>query len=402
MKPAREPGPRSGGNMAYDAARKLHILFGSQFSNDPHTWAYDLAKNEWRDLAPPTMPPTDSNDCVLTYDSINRVIIAVIKVSEGKDEAATHRLETWSFDAGANEWKKMNPEIEPDPTGSRARNLSSLRSSTSPCSRIGPTAKSRTNSKSGPIASLRRSPRRVPAEAQPNRAGARSRASWKILSFRSSRQRGPNCRGKASRRRPATSLSGRSVEVLTEDQLTRSKERTPPLAEPSVGAIKRVAQPASIEGEPIHERAFTPEQLDASGKPYRFGVHAYRVRAVNEAGVESGPSPACFTIPSAPQSVFCREEGESAQLAWAAPASGARAYRVYRMNGRFNKEPLPRLTPEPIAALTFTDPEAGESTRRYHIVAVDALGQEGFPSAPVWFKREWQQFYEPFSGPWHQ
>ena len=28
--------------MAYDAARKLHILFGAQFSNDPHTWAYDL------------------------------------------------------------------------------------------------------------------------------------------------------------------------------------------------------------------------------------------------------------------------------------------------------------------------------------------------------------------------
>ena len=27
---------------------------------------------------------------------------------------------------------------------------------------------------------------------------------------------------------------------------------------------------------------------------------------------------------------------------------------------------------------------AGKVTRRYWVVAVDALGQEGFPSAPTW------------------
>ncbi|MEX2187928.1 MAG: kelch repeat-containing protein, partial [Pirellulales bacterium] len=70
-KPEHEPEPRSGGNMAYDAARKLHVLFGAQFSDDPHTWTYDVAKNVWRDMRPPSMPPTDKNDAVLTYDSIN-------------------------------------------------------------------------------------------------------------------------------------------------------------------------------------------------------------------------------------------------------------------------------------------------------------------------------------------
>src|SRR5262249_28217323 len=35
LKPKEEPDPRSGGNMAYDAANKLHVLFGSQFDNDP-------------------------------------------------------------------------------------------------------------------------------------------------------------------------------------------------------------------------------------------------------------------------------------------------------------------------------------------------------------------------------
>jgi hypothetical protein len=35
-------------------------------------------------------------------------------------------------------------------------------------------------------------------------------------------------------------------------------------------------------------------------------------------------------------------------------------------------------------------------------VAVDALGQEGHPSSPVWFDREWKQYYKPFTGDWHQ
>jgi hypothetical protein len=38
----------------------------------------------------------------------------------------------------------------------------------------------------------------------------------------------------------------------------------------------------------------------------------------------------------------------------------------------------------------------------HYIVAVDALGQEGFPSSPAWFHREWQAYYKPFVGEWHQ
>ena len=35
-------------------------------------------------------------------------------------------------------------------------------------------------------------------------------------------------------------------------------------------------------------------------------------------------------------------------------------------------------------------------------VAVDALGQEGYPSAPAWFERQYKKHYEPFTGAWHQ
>jgi hypothetical protein len=217
-----------------------------------------------------------------------------------------------------------------------------------------------------------------------------------------------------------------ATEVFSEDQLVRLKKQTPPLAQPSVGAIHRIGPfnrvtiapikaatfidtnidlttPQRLAGEPVYERKFNREQFDEAGRPYRFGVLAYRIRAVNAGGVESGPSPAFFTIPSAPQWLFSKEDGAACHLKWTPNSEKAlKGYRVYRMNGRYDKDSIPRLTADPILATAYTDATAGKSARRYYIVAVDALGQEGFPSAPVWFEREWKQYYKPFVGEWHQ
>lgn len=154
---------------------------------------------------------------------------------------------------------------------------------------------------------------------------------------------------------------------------------------------------------PIFERKFNTEQFDPMGKPYRFAVFAYRVRAVNAQGEESGASAAEFTIPSPPQWLFAKEEGATCHLKWAAnPEKSLRGYRIYRMTGRYDKDPIRRLSSQPIAATTFHDPAAGSSTSRYYVVAVDALEQEGFPTSPVWCNREWKQFYAPFISEWHQ
>jgi hypothetical protein len=220
------------------------------------------------------------------------------------------------------------------------------------------------------------------------------------------------------------------VEVLSEDEILRLKKDTPPLAESSVGAIRSVGKfvhltkepvkaasftdtdldlgkSTAIEGDPIWSRTFRDDQLDKNGKPYRFGVFAYRVRAVNARGVEGGPSPLALTIPSAPQSLFSKEEGERCHLKWAAnPEKGLKGYRVYRMESpRVNGpgQPVTRLTADPVTGTRFTDEQAGkEVTRRYWVVAVDALGQEGFPSSPTWHSREFRRFYVPFVGEWHQ
>jgi hypothetical protein len=511
-----QPEFRSGGNMVYDQSAGVHVLFGSQFSDDPHTWVYDLRKNEWRDVQPAEMPPTDKNDAVLCYDARARRVVAIVKVTtdEGDEEKRQHRLETWLYDTSANRWTKANPPREPDPSGNRARQLmfapelgmvvlenrversargepeQQVWTYRSPDTGAGdegefsPPRELRITTQDGG-ASLTWEP---PVVGKPDRYVVergtgeqpwkveyepiaavdgdakqfddtelrrgtvyyyRVRAAWgegkgagqtrsivvrsqpplvddvvasvvgpERVELRWSEAAGDDVAGYVVERA--------IVDVLTEEQLTRLKSNTPPLDEPSVGAIRRIGEfsrisdkliadtsfvdesvdlsrPVSVEDEPAFENRFHDEQLDAKGKSYRFAVYAYRVRAVNRLGTAGGASSAVLTIPAAPQFVFSREEGETCRLKWEAdPRSAVTGYRVYRMDGRFNNADISRLTPEPIEETTFADEAAGKSSRRYYVVAVDALGQEGFPSSPVWHRREWEQYYVPFIGEWHQ
>jgi hypothetical protein len=421
-KPTIEPNERSGGNMAYDEARKVHVLFGSQFTDDPHTWTYDVRKNEWRDMQPDLQPPTDKSDAVLTYDAINKVVLAIVKVSTGDDENAKHELQTWAYDAGTNRWQRMNPHAEPQASGNRARqlifapelNLAILENCTSK-PREQQVWTYRFDGSSGVSRQQPPMPPRRPPSVEEAIVSVvspvRVEISWKAPA--------------------AVAVGGyhverAAVEVWSDDQLRRLKERTTPLAEPAVGAIRRIgpfhrltkkaifetsyiddeidlSKPQTIDGEPSFDRPLHAEHLDKSGRAYRWGVAAYRIRAVDENGTEGGPSPAVLTIPSSPQYLFSREDGTTCRLKWSPnPEKSIAGYRVYRMDGRYDKEPVSRLTDKPVESTAFEDVTAGKSTRRYYVIAVDSLGQEGFPSSPVWFQREWREFYRPFIGDWHQ
>jgi hypothetical protein len=517
MKPKREPPPRSGGNLAYDAERRLHILFGAQFIDDPHTWAYDLAKNEWRDLKPTVQPPTDRNDAVLAYDPAHRVVIAVVRVADrrNRDELLAGHLETWAYDAGKNTWKRMSPPREPDGWGNRARNLVAvpdqqvllLESQVHPNNRVPgiereqqiwtyrygavvpppsllpPTGLTVVTQAEGKAVltwipaegakgyKVYRSEGAVPWAGTPGLVATveTPRSSWTdtgltkghiyFYTVRSvdgdKRESADSIRVRTQpqlvedavvsvlsekkvhlswKARPGADTVGYRVEravveVFSEAEIVRLAKDTAPLAEPSVGAIRAIgpfigltkepirsteytdtdldlSRPRTVEGTPVLTHRFRPDQRDEKGKPYRFGVYAYRIRAVNALGVEGGPSPWFPTIPSAPESVFAREEGEKCHLKWAAnPEKALRGYRVYRMEGpRINGpgQKVTRLTAAPLDGTRYTDEMAGKGTHRYWIVAVDALGQEGLPSAPVWHYRQYRRVYEPFVGEWHQ
>jgi hypothetical protein len=421
MDPDPEPPARSGGTMAYDEARRVHVLFGTQFGEDARTWTYELRANQWKDMNPPVQPPTKENDAVLTYDPIHKVIIAIIKVTTGKDESAEHDVQTWAYDAGANRWERRHPANEPDEAGNRTRNLTFA-----PELNVAILENCTSKPREQQIWTYRGGG--APRDAIPPLPPAAPPLFVQdaVVSVISKNQIELSWQPSIAKTVAGYHVERARVEVWTEAQLRRLRDQTPPLASPSVGAIRRIGkferlttgaitgnaftdktarldQPSAIEGEAIYDTKLHLEHIAPAGKAYRFAVYAYRLISIDQGGAKLATSPVLLTIPSSPQHLFSREEGQSCHLRWKPnPERGITGYRVYRMDGRYNKDTISRLAADPIRANEFTDPKAGKSSRRYYIVAVDALGQEGFPSSPVWSKREWQKFYEPFVGEWHQ
>jgi hypothetical protein len=180
------------------------------------------------------------------------------------------------------------------------------------------------------------------------------------------------------------------------------KDNDPEYAEPLPVEVRDVTDLRKLNAEPLTTPAFTDTRIDLVKKDpdpaeYRYHVHAYLVTAVNRLGTESGPSPYALTIPSEPVHVFCRERGETAELKWEPnPEKGITGYHLYKL-GKSHWEIL-KVTEAPLRATTFSH-QGGRNTTRYWVVAVDALGQEGQPSSPVWFNRSYQGF---FQGEWHQ
>jgi hypothetical protein len=432
MFPKVEPKGRSAGNMAYHKAMKKHFLFGTQFTDDPHSWSYDLRKNEWIDLKPAAQPPTEKNDAVLTYDEINQVIVASIRAPGKKEGDEEWHFETWVYEHVKNTWKKMNPNVEPPGGGQRRRimaaipdqNVILMENYFNPPQRIPgvereqqiwtyryATAPAKFTIQ--PPTPLRPQPRVVEDVIASVHAPTKVTLSWPtakdvdVVGYHVERA---------------------AVEVFSEDQLVRLRKDTPPLDQPSVGAIKAIGKFERLTIDPLKQPAFTDNSIDLTkprevkdeiyrhrfvsnqinddGKRYRYAVYAYRVRAVNKLGVESGAGPYALTIPSAPQWIYSKEEGTKCHLKWAKnPEEGVKGYRIYRMESpRINGpgQPVTRLTMEPIGENRYLDENAGKVTRRYWIVAVDALGQEGYPSAPTWHQREYKKYYLPFTGEWHQ
>ena len=120
---ANPPSPRDGMGICYDTANDCLVVFGGQYTDDEKTWIYRYRTNRWEshDLTP--RPPgkkrkTYSTIPKMAFDSVNGVCVCVVWLEE-KGGA----LETWVLDVAKLQWTKMNPPVEPEPTGSRARNM---------------------------------------------------------------------------------------------------------------------------------------------------------------------------------------------------------------------------------------------------------------------------------------
>ena len=427
-----QPASRSAGNMAYHKSMKKHILFGSQFSDDPHTWAYDLTNNEWTDLKPSTMPPTDKNDAVLAYDEFSDVIVASVRAAGKVDGDDTSHYETWVYEHKRNTWTRVNPKIQPPGGGQRRRIMAAIPDQNVII-----------------MENYVNPPQRVPGVEREQQSWTYRYGTQAVKQFDGqplkARSKPPLVEDvvasvlsatKVELKWPASKANGIAgyiverapVEVFTEDEIIRLRKDTVPLEKPSVGAIKAIGKFGRLTAKPLDDTTFTDTTLDLAkpvavteeeyrhrfagsqlfetGNRYRFAVYAYRVRAVNSAGMESGAGPYALTIPSSPRWVFAKEDGVKCHLKWDAhPEAGIAGYRVYRMESpRINGagQPVTRVTVDPVKDNRFIDTNTNTDPRRYWIVAVDALGQEGIPSAPVWYERQYKDVYKTFTGEWHQ
>src|SRR5262245_29052493 len=263
--PRVQPAFRSAGNMAYDSKRKRHILFGSQFSDDPHTWAYSLNDNTWTDLKPKVQPPTDKNDAVLAYDERNDVVIANVNVMDGK-AAIKGRYETWVYESAANTWKKMTTRENPPGYGSRRRimcyvpdlNVTVMENYVNPAQRIDGVDREQQmwtyrHAQQPPAGAYKRpaSKRTQPPLVEDVTASVLSERKV-VLTWKPPAGTAP----------AGYHIERAVVDVFSEDQLHRLRKDTEPLSPPSVGGIRGIGAFERLTREPVKQPRFEDTTVD--------------------------------------------------------------------------------------------------------------------------------------------
>ncbi|MDD4889073.1 MAG: HEAT repeat domain-containing protein [Phycisphaerae bacterium] len=160
--------------------------------------------------------------------------------------------------------------------------------------------------------------------------------------------------------------------------------------------FKKVGEFVKLNKEPVKAKSFadTRKLAEANGL-FSHEIRAYYVkeltvstRSIPEGKVyESGPSATVLTLTSSTPRVSAVEQPDGTTLVkWDAnPEKDIRGYAVYRMD-EFRTTLAVRLNPVPVVGTQYVDrcesPRA--ERRRYYVVAVDALNQEGIPSTGAW------------------
>lgn len=107
LKPAGlAPAARQGHSLVYDPQSKKMILFGGYDGAKQYgdTWAYDPAKNSWKDLKPKGDQPAARDSQAMAYDPDDKVMILF-----GGWSTTTQFADTWVYDPDKNSWTDLKP-----------------------------------------------------------------------------------------------------------------------------------------------------------------------------------------------------------------------------------------------------------------------------------------------------
>lgn len=478
LKAESPPAPRDGHALAYNARNEVLVTFGGQYLSDESTYVYDYKSSAWQTLTTDPHPPGLKGTVYATIPKMACNPTGDECLLVAWDEA-TALVSTWVFDSRARTWEHLDPQVSPDPSKSRTRNISyvseynlfmletwtvdgvpqiwTYRYQDKPASSR-PGAPTDLAVTVGPgKAHLRWTPSYSPgttyrvyraelgdpwavtptpiadttnAELDDVVADGKSYL-YKVTAVAGDAESEQSLSARTEPRvvlqpvvsvastthvditwapHPAKDVVGYNVyrspaviHTVTKGTEAPWKDNDPAYTEPRVAEVLDFVGYTRLNPALVTQPSFSDTKVDLAAKgpesaDYKLEVFAYVVRAVNALGVESGPSPYALTIPSEPQGFLLQESGNDALLKWSPSAEkNIAGYRLYRMGASvFSVVPL---TPgKLIDTTTLTQPTDGATTR-FWVTAVDALGQEGQPSSPVWFKQSYKGFYQ---GDWHQ
>lgn len=136
---------------------------------------------------------------------------------------------------------------------------------------------------------------------------------------------------------------------------------------------------------------------------YPYKVYAYRIKAVNKLGVESGWSPYWLTIPNPTTGLQVSKDDDNFYLSWTPPhdGEGIKGYRIYVIGGSGSAwEITDKLTEGLINQTSVIIPKtiSMERYQRFYVTATDNLNQEGIPSAGIWGDRIFWETYKQYFG----
>ncbi|MHC4915382.1 MAG: hypothetical protein ACYTGB_07800, partial [Planctomycetota bacterium] len=411
-------------------------------------WTFDPATCTWKELRPKHSPPA-GRESLVAYDEVAGQAVCFAAVRAGAKDR--WKMQVWALDLDAPDWTEVTPPGEgPAYFNQCAAYVPDLNihvigpghtnwRTGDPCTREVWTYRHRSGRAPPGFAradwSLRTEDRAVIVTGPPRRnaACALLRAegdrpwslSWKEISadvgggeFRDEkvergkvywyRLRVPDGLTAPRRAQPAvptcpvvSPVDRKKVEVtwaaspepdVVGYNIYRARVR---IRTAHAGEITRLRGPEAfkkLNGALVAGTGFTDRTVDlgaAEPSGYRYALYAYNVRAVNRLGAESGPSPFALTLPEqVERPVIEKAAPGRVALRWPRlPSAAIVGYNLYRMASTYGKPE--KLNPEPLAEPAFTDESMpGDGTRRYTVLAVDRLGQEGISSPEVWaFRR---------------
>jgi len=337
-------GPDFGGHappMAYDAAHGKVLLYGCGYGNKSRDelWAYDLRTNTWTARNDAERPKRVGLP-LMVYDLHKQIPVLFVPV-------AKESLKAFSYDWDRNAWAELPATGDPPPSHTI------LVGAYDPIGNH--TILGRGLVYGGQVAAGFRRPEGTYVLRHPRPAAA-----------------------------PVVLAAPVDVRVLTAtDGATLTWQPVPRAAGYIVyrgsGPTLTKLNESLLTETTYADRVAVPGGGDASMR--------YVVRAVNRLGVESGPSPWATTIPAEPTRVVARTEKGRAVVTWdPSPQKALRGYAVYRVDSGYgDARTIAKRIAGPVNGTRFEDASrSGATSCKYYVVAVDALGQEGYASHGAW------------------